>query len=319
MRLTSRLTATNWQTVAKAIEHAVNSVPIGYYLHQTGASNPLLRILSPNTLKLVSTSDRAPAGLFTIPDGPQDIMEAISSTYELWYQVFNEHYLPLLLDRQKWHFASENLVPNDIVYFKLRESEMSSLWVVGKVEEVDVGRDGFVREATISYRDTSSDDPQDWAHRTVSRPIRNMCKLFNIDDTCFMDTLNDVFKLAEKVLSSDDISHLEPTDADDSISRPFPNIGEDVPVMSPVPIDDVLEPVQSKKKSTRRKRKTEVENLEIKMKNWNFINMFQSLSQPMAQEDDTSVLFGFEHCDSQEENQGNEIDLNSDFGDAYMI
>ena len=62
-----------------------------------------------------------------------------------------------------------------------------------------------------------------------------------------------------------------------STSRPFPSIGKDVPVMSPVPIDDVLEPVQSKKESTRRKRKTKVKNL------------------------------------------GNEIELNSNFNNAYMI
>ena len=62
-----------------------------------------------------------------------------------------------------------------------------------------------------------------------------------------------------------------------STSRPFPSIGKDVPVMSPVPIDDVLDPVQSKKESTRRKRKTKVKNL------------------------------------------GNEIELNSNFNNAYMI
>ena len=51
---------------------------------------------------------------------------------------------------------------------------MSASWRMGKIENVKFGRDGYVREATISYRDTSSDDPSDWVHRTVDRPVRNI-------------------------------------------------------------------------------------------------------------------------------------------------
>ena len=38
---------------------------------------------------------------------------------------------------------------------------MNSNWLLGKVESVKVGKDGYVREATIAYKDTPSDNDED--------------------------------------------------------------------------------------------------------------------------------------------------------------
>ena len=73
----SKCTATGWMCIAKLIERTVNSIPIGYLYHQAGGNNALLRILTPNNLRLITTGDRAPAGVFTIPDEAQDIMVII--------------------------------------------------------------------------------------------------------------------------------------------------------------------------------------------------------------------------------------------------
>ena len=97
--------------IMKLIERQVNSIPIGYLYHQAGGNNALLRILSPNNLKLITMGDRAPVGIFNIPDKPGDIMENIDKKYQTWYQVWNESFLPLILNRQKWHEKSENLIP----------------------------------------------------------------------------------------------------------------------------------------------------------------------------------------------------------------
>ena len=51
----------------------------------------------------------------------------------------------------KWHEESENIIPGDIVYFKLQESAMSAKWRTGKVENVKVGTDGRVRQVTILF------------------------------------------------------------------------------------------------------------------------------------------------------------------------
>ena len=63
--------------------------------------------------------------------------------------MFNDAYIPLILQRKKWHFAHENLLLRDIVYFKLTEYKMSQDWRIGKVEGVKTGTDGYVCEIII--------------------------------------------------------------------------------------------------------------------------------------------------------------------------
>ena len=43
-------------------------------------------------------------------------------------------------------------------------------------------------------------------HRTVNKPVRNLVKLFHIDETTLIDDLNDVHNQAEEILTSDKIS-----------------------------------------------------------------------------------------------------------------
>ena len=256
----SACTTSGWQTVAKLIEHEVNSVPIGYYHHQTGANSSLLRILSPNSLKMMTKSDRAPAGLFSIPDTPMDVSNIIEAKYFSWYQIWNNLYVPLLLDKPKWHDSKENLKINDVVYFKLTESEMSSKWRVGIIENVKFGRDGFVREVTVSYKDVSSDDAEDWFSRTVERPVRNMVQLFHLEDTSLMDDLNSVYNEAREILEADKISYSQ---GEDVIQIPN-NDGSTILPGDTIHNNDV----DANLKKSRRKKKTELENLEISMKGW---------------------------------------------------
>ena len=114
---TSQCTALGWTCVAKLLECQVKSVPIGYFLHETGVTNPLLRILTPNSLRLISLSDQSPVGMFDIPGKAADMVGDIEQKYETWYNVFNDTYVPLLLGRKKWHVGHENLMLGDVIYF----------------------------------------------------------------------------------------------------------------------------------------------------------------------------------------------------------
>ena len=53
-----RLHSLGWQTLAKILEHEVNSIPLGFLHHQEDAA-PLLRVLTPNFLKLNAASNRS--------------------------------------------------------------------------------------------------------------------------------------------------------------------------------------------------------------------------------------------------------------------
>ena len=108
---------------------------------------------------------------------------------------------------------------------------MSATWRIGKVEGVKIGEDGFVRQAVIAYKDTSSDDPSDWIHRTVERPVRNLVKLFHIDDTTLMDDIQAVHDASQKILDREKISfdeNIETIEREDF----FDNID---------PVEDVLD------------------------------------------------------------------------------
>ena len=271
-----------WHTLAKAIERTVNSVPIGFLHHQSGGINPLLRILTPNSLKLISMSDRAPAGLFNIPLSASNIMSDIQQKYETWYHVWEEQYIPLVMDRQKWHFRRDNLCPGDIVYFKLRESKMSATWRIGKVEEVRIGKDGYVRQAIIAYKDTTADDPDDWMHRTVERPARNMFKLFHIDDTTLMDDLQAVHKLSKEMLETEKISVDEKLETNEQASARDSSDGEIVEVEENnyQDIDDLEENPMQIKKPLKRKKKTELEKLKIDMEGWNMMRKVDVMKDP---------------------------------------
>ena len=135
------------------------------------------------------------------------MLETIEQKYTMWYEVFNTSYLPIFMQRQKWHFSRENLVKGYIVYFKLTESKILSSWKVGKVENVTIGKDGFVRHAVVSYKDVSSDCPEDWIHRSVERPVRNIIKLFNIEETSLMEDIEAARNLALRILDKGVQSH----------------------------------------------------------------------------------------------------------------
>ena len=91
-------------TLGKAMEHEVNNAPIGFlYDKSTVEGNPILRLLKPNNLKGLNSSDRAPRGLFSIPNIPDDHFTRVQVAYVAWAQCWATSYLPtILLNRQKW-------------------------------------------------------------------------------------------------------------------------------------------------------------------------------------------------------------------------
>ena len=41
----------------------------------------------------------------------------------------------------------------------------------------------------MSYKDTGSDTPEEWSHRVMNCPVRNMVNLFNVEDATFMEEI----------------------------------------------------------------------------------------------------------------------------------
>ena len=208
-----KLHGLGWQTVAKSVEHEVNSIPLGYLTHKEDNA-PLLRILTPNFLRLNAGANRAPSTLFSIPNESGDLMDRIQRAYKSWYTVWNNSYVPLLAKRQKWHDSDENLEENDVVYFKLTDSVLSSKWLIGKVESVlpSKSKDKKVRNILISYKFDTEGGQREF--RSVERSVRDCVKLWNIEDTTIFEDIEQVRKASSEVLG---YSFAEPPDDENAI------------------------------------------------------------------------------------------------------
>ena len=196
----SRLTATGWTTIAKGIEREINETPIGFLFDKSSTGgNPILRILKPSTLKGMNSSDRAPSGLFSVPDIPEKHFGKVRDCYDLWYRCWSTSYLPLILRNQKWHEDDEKIAVNDIVYFKLKDSPLKSEWRVGKVDSVKISRDDKIREVNVAYK-ILKEGKEGWTHSVVSRPVRELVKLYEIGDTTFAEDMATVYKASRDIL-----------------------------------------------------------------------------------------------------------------------
>ena len=117
-----------------------------------------------------------------------------------FFKIWNNDYVPLIAKRQKWHDGDDDLAPNDIVYFKLKDSMVGAKWLLGKVEDVVFSKDGKVRKIVVGYKyDTEQGDRM---FRVVERPVRECVKLFNVEDTTLFQDIAEVRDLCSKVLGS---------------------------------------------------------------------------------------------------------------------
>ena len=226
-----------WQTLAKIIERDVNNIPLGYLQHDTDLG-PLLQVLTPNSLKLNTASERAPSGLFTIPGHAKDMITDIEKKYKFWYEIWNTDYIPLIARRQKWFSQDDDLKENDVVYFKLTDTALSSKWHIGKVEYVLPSRDTRTRKVGISFKHDTEDGSRKLS--IVDRPVRQVVKLCDIEDSSLLDDITAVRNAAKKIIDDRNVEE----------------------------IDDSTTPVETfeKPKVKTKKRKSELEKLEIE--NW---------------------------------------------------
>ena len=192
--VSNRLHAMGWLTIAKLIERDVNSIPLGFITH-TGKETSLNRVLTPAMLKLNSMSDRAPVGVFTTPDRASELMDKIFDTYSLWYKVWSITYVPQMMDIKKWHVSSPNLKVGHIVYFKVTESKVGATWRIGRVEFVKVSNDGVVRTVGIAYKTDVTK-----TFTIVERPVRQVIRLFHLEDTSLIDQIKQIQEFAEQLL-----------------------------------------------------------------------------------------------------------------------
>ena len=125
-------------------------------------------------------------GPMLLPSGPVEMMKKVEEGYALWFRVFNETLVPLLVQQPKWFKSSRDLKVGDLVFFKKKDNVLSNKWTVGVVEEVVKSKDGLIRRVEVRYYNSGED-----RIRFTDRAARSLVKLFSVEDNNLQKDLHE--------------------------------------------------------------------------------------------------------------------------------
>ena len=192
-----RLHTTGLQTLAKLTENMMNNTPYGFSYARGKDNNKLMKLITPNMMRMGRVNSRNLSGPIKLPKGPTTMMKKVEETYQIFYNIYNDTMvMKLLLEIQpKWFKSDRDTKVGDVVFFrKDKDSAVKGSWTVGSIEEVERGRDGLIREVWIRYINASENTP-----RFTNRAIRKVVKLFNIEDGHWREDMEEVFKLLKEL------------------------------------------------------------------------------------------------------------------------
>ena len=115
---TRRIHALGWQTFCKLAENAFNNLPLGFSYGRQQDNTELLKILTPNMLRVGRINSRALQGPVRLPVDEKELLKVVESTYQGWYNIFKETVVPRLINQPKWFKKEEDLKEQDLVYFQ---------------------------------------------------------------------------------------------------------------------------------------------------------------------------------------------------------
>ena len=187
-----RLTATGLQTLCKLVENDHNNLPLGFKFDRDQDNTEVLKLITPNMLRMGRINTRALSGPLRLPHGASEMVERVMKAYEAWFKIWSDSYIPKLLFKPKWFQDDKDLKIGDLVYFQKSETELGGgTWNFGMISGLERGRDGLIRKAVVKYRNAT--ETQD---RETERSVRKLCKLWSEDDWNLQD---DLAELAEKL------------------------------------------------------------------------------------------------------------------------
>ena len=155
-------------TVMAEVERILNDRP----LTTVSCDSRDAEVLTPATLLLMRReTSSAPFGVFRKDDcyARRWWRQAQYISVLFWRRWLKE-YVPVLLQRQKWHRAKRNLAAGDVVLVADLNLPRGQ-WPLGVVKEVRVGRDGLIRSASVRT-----------ATSVLVRPVTQLCPLEGVED-----------------------------------------------------------------------------------------------------------------------------------------
>jgi hypothetical protein len=159
-------------TLMCEVENTLNSRPLTRVTDDPSA----LDVITPNHLLQTRNQELMPPGRFVEEDKyARKRWRQVQYLSDLFWKRWTMEYLPTLQQRQKWLFPERNFELGDIVLV-VDPSAPRNSWLMGRVEKVHQGSQGFVRSVTIRTKTT-----------TLVRPISKLCLLLEQDSYIMTD------------------------------------------------------------------------------------------------------------------------------------
>ena len=136
-------------TLMCEVEAILNGRPL------TKVSSDLIdaKAITPNHLLLLRSESELPPGLFRKEDNYcQNRWKQVQYLADIFWERWVKEYLPTLQVGQKWFRPRRNFAIGDIVLV-MDQAMPRNWWPLGKVIEVDSGRDGLVRSMKVNQKE----------------------------------------------------------------------------------------------------------------------------------------------------------------------
>ena len=126
--------------------------------------------LSPSMLLLMRSNPSVPPGVFRNEDQyAKRWWRQVQYMADIFWRRWTREYLPSLQARQKWHRVTRDIREGDLVLVA-DDITTRGQWPLGRVVNVNVGRDGHVRSCVVRTRGSVS-----------VKPITKLCLLENTE------------------------------------------------------------------------------------------------------------------------------------------
>ena len=170
-----RLSIIQWETLMQQIANSVNNLPIGLRNKTQDLEN--LDLITPNRLILGRNNERCPNAPLVLSGDHRKLIENNANIFRAWFKAWLVSYVPLLMERPKWHNGHRDINVGDIVLFLKSEKEYDEQYQYGIVCSVNRGDDGHIRRVEIGYQNSSEN-----LKRTTQRGVRDIILIHPIDE-----------------------------------------------------------------------------------------------------------------------------------------
>ena len=194
-----RIHSSGLQTLCKLVENKLNNLPLGYSFGRDATTSPLLKLLTPNMMRMGRLNSRCLSGPVKLPRGPKEMMSKVEKLYEAWFRIWNVAMIPKLIPQPRWFKSSPDIKVDDVVYFQKIENEISSEWTIGQVESITRNKDKKIRRIEIRYFNHGQE-----TERKTERSVRSIVRLFNVEDDYFVSDMEKVETLIKELEKGDE-------------------------------------------------------------------------------------------------------------------